>query len=294
MASLPRLPSAADQMEVPCFSRRHFLRAGTITPARASPYSQLFTQTDRKLLPSAVFHCSLRSMKDQAKPITRGIHRAQEKARQLMQANHFDALLLMEGTSLDYFAGVRWGEANDCLRLLLPAQGRALCVCPAFEEDEPANNSPLPGGNICRCADLGRQIKTPTNCWHRDSTTSAFSTGTCVEERVALCVQRRNRKGLPPTEDPQAEPSDRGCRMVKSEHELELMSLANKVTLTAISPAYQAVREGMTRPNSSKLIVAANERLDFPAKWTSTSVRILHSRHGSMVPQVIREEARWC
>ena len=43
-----------------------------------------------------------------------------------------------------------------------------------------------------------------------------------------------------------------GCRMVKSEHELELMTLANKVTITAYQAAYHALQEGMTPAASRK------------------------------------------
>jgi len=51
-----------------------------------------------------------------------------------MQANQIDALLLMEGTSLEYFAGVQWWGGERLFALVLPAKGRALCICPAFEE----------------------------------------------------------------------------------------------------------------------------------------------------------------
>ena len=74
-------------------------------------------------------------MKDLAKPITVEERAArQEKARQLMAANHLDAILLADGTSLDYFAGVHWWGSERLFALVLPAKGRALCVCPAFEE----------------------------------------------------------------------------------------------------------------------------------------------------------------
>ena len=157
------------------FSRRHFLRAGTIT---AGASFAVFApsrnrQETSSPLPSSI--ASLRSMKDQAKPITAEEYTArQEKARQLMQANHFDALLLMEGTSLDYFAGVRWGGGERLFALLLPAKGRALCVCPAFEEGRAREQLAASRRGTMPMCGLGRRIKTPTNCWHRDSTTSAF------------------------------------------------------------------------------------------------------------------------
>ena len=51
-----------------------------------------------------------------------------------MEANRIDALLLMEGTSLDYFTGIRWWGGERLFAMVLPAKGAAFYVCPAFEE----------------------------------------------------------------------------------------------------------------------------------------------------------------
>ena len=116
-------------------SRRRFLQTGAIT---AGVGLAAFTPSLRAEAPCAPLPPSiagLKSMKDLARPITIDERAArQEKARQLMGANHIDAVLLMEGTSLNYFAGVQWWGGERLFALVLPAKGRALCVCPAFEE----------------------------------------------------------------------------------------------------------------------------------------------------------------
>jgi len=273
------------------FSRRHFLRAGTIT---AGASFAVFApsrnrQETSSPLPSSI--ASLRSMKDQAKPITAEEYTArQEKARQLMQANHFDALLLMEGTSLDYFAGVRWGGGERLFALLLPAKGRALCVCPAFEEGRAREQlAASPEGNN---ADVRtwQEDQNPYQLLAQGFNDLGISTGTLgVEERVRFVFSDGIAKACPQLKITSGTPVTAGCRMVKSEHELELMSLANKVTLTAYHAAYQAVREGMTRPQLEQLIVAANERLGFPGEVDIDIGENSSFPHGSMVPQVIRE-----
>ena len=273
------------------FSRRHFLRAGTIT---AGASFAVFApsrnrQETSSPLPSSI--ASLRSMKDQAKPITAEEHTArQEKARQLMQANHFDALLLMEGTSLDYFAGVRWGGGERLFALLLPAKGRALCVCPAFEEGRAREQlAASPEGNN---ADVRtwQEDQNPYQLLAQGFNDLGISTGTLgVEERVRFVFSDGIAKACPQLKITSGTPVTAGCRMVKSEHELELMSLANKVTLTAYHAAYQAVREGMTRPQLEQLIAAANERLGFPGEVDIDIGENSSFPHGSMVPQVIRE-----
>src|SRR5262249_9219055 len=59
-------------------------------------------------LPSSI--AALTSMRSQAKPITSDERRARiEKARRLMNDARIDAVILSGGTSLVYFANIRWG-----------------------------------------------------------------------------------------------------------------------------------------------------------------------------------------
>ncbi len=120
-------------------SRRRFLQVGGVAIA-ASPLvasGEAETKADRTLPPALA---RLKSRKDEAKPIT-GEERQQrqERARQLMTANELDAILLMEGTSLNYFAGIRWWGGERMFAMVLPAQGRPFYVCPAFEEGRAAS-----------------------------------------------------------------------------------------------------------------------------------------------------------
>jgi len=52
----------------------------------------------------------------------------------LLAENAIDAMLLMSGTSLNYFTGIRWWGGERLFALVLPAKGSAFYVCPAFEE----------------------------------------------------------------------------------------------------------------------------------------------------------------
>jgi Xaa-Pro dipeptidase len=114
-------------------SRRHFLQATTVTAAALSHISAAEERSNNcKPLPPAI--AQLPSFKDQAQPITaqeRG--ERQEKARRLMQANRIEAVLLMPGTSLEYFAGIKWWGSERTFAMVLPANGKPFFVCPAFE-----------------------------------------------------------------------------------------------------------------------------------------------------------------
>src|SRR5580765_6564834 len=129
-------------------SRRRFLEVGGISAGLAVAPNSLVpggaAQSDDAYLPPSL--AQLKSRKSEATPITREERQArQERGRQLMHENALDAIVLMEGTSLRYFSGIRWWGGERTFVLVLPAKGAAFYVCPAFEEGrarEQIANSP--------------------------------------------------------------------------------------------------------------------------------------------------------
>src|ERR1700741_3586415 len=116
-------------------NRRRFLQAASAVASTALFSDGRLSATETALpeLPPSI--AALKSMKDQARPISTEERQArQEKARALMEANDLDAILLMEGTSLNYFTGIRWWGGERMFAMVLPAKGAAFYVCPAFEE----------------------------------------------------------------------------------------------------------------------------------------------------------------
>jgi Xaa-Pro dipeptidase len=270
-------------------SRRHFLQAATAGAGLAAFTPSVSAEEACTALPPSI--AILKSMKDLATPITVDERAArQERARQLMAANHLDAILLADGTSLDYFAGVHWWGSERFFALVLPAKGRALCVCPAFEEGrarELLANSPE-GKN----ADV--------HTWQEDQNPYALlaqgfadlkiSTRTLgLEETVRFVFSDAIAKAAPRMKIVSATPVTAGCRMIKSDHELDLMRLANQVTLTAYKAAYQTVREGMTRAELESMTMAAYGQLGFSGEVDIDIGENSSFPHGSTVPQVIRE-----
>jgi Xaa-Pro dipeptidase len=117
-----------------------------------------------------------------------------------------------------------------------------------------------------------------------------MSTGTLgMEETVRFVFSSEIAKAAPQIKIVSGTAVTAGCRMIKSEHELKLMSLANKVTITAYQAAYHALQEGMTQPQVERLITAANEKLGFPGEVDIDIGENSSFPHGSIVPQVIRE-----
>jgi Xaa-Pro dipeptidase len=271
------------------FSRRRFLQAGTITAGASLAVFSPALRAEDECAPLPPSIAALKSMKDLAKPITVEERATrQEKARQLMAANHLDGILLADGTSLNYFAGVQWWGSERLFALVLPAKGRALCVCPAFEEGrarELLANSPEGKDADVR---TWQEDQNPYRVLAQGFKDRNISTGTLgMEETVRFVFSDSIAKAGPQLTIVSATSVTAGCRMIKSERELGLMSLANRVTLAAYHVAYQALHEGMTQPQLENLISAAYAQLGFPGE-VDIQIGVGSSfPHGSKVPEII-------
>jgi Xaa-Pro dipeptidase len=271
------------------FSRRRFLQAGTITAGASLAVFSPALRAEDECAPLPPSIAALKSMKDLAKPITVEERATrQEKARQLMAANHLDGILLADGTSLNYFAGVQWWGSERLFALVLPAKGRALCVCPAFEEGrarELLANSPEGKDADVR---TWQEDQNPYRVLAQGFKDRNISTGTLgMEETVRFVFSDSIAKAGPQLKIVSATSVTAGCRMIKSERELGLMSLANRVTLAAYHVAYQALHEGMTQPQLENLISAAYAQLGFPGE-VDIQIGVGSSfPHGSKVPEII-------
>ncbi|HEX3355263.1 MAG TPA: Xaa-Pro peptidase family protein [Terriglobales bacterium] len=274
------------------FSRRRFLQAGTVAAGAslAAFPSPLNAEENCAPLPPSI--AALKSMKDLAKPITVEERAArQEKARQLMHADRMDALLLMEGTSLDYFTGVQWWGGERFFAVVLPVKGPALCVCPAFEEGRAREQ--LAASPQGKTADVRtwQEDQDPYALLAQGLKDAGLSAATLgMEETVRFVFSRGVAQAAPQLKIMSGTPVTAGCRRIKSDHELELMTLANKVTLTAYQAAYQALHDGMTQAGIERLIMAAYAQFGFPHAEVSINLDAGSSfPHGSTVPQIVRE-----
>lgn len=278
-------------------SRRSFLKvglqAGTLASVglgmRAQAQSKTQTTTPSPELPPSI--AALKSMKDWATPITPEERRArQEKARQLMSANNIDAILMMEGTSLNYFTGVRWWGGERLFAMLLPRNGKSFYVCPAFEEGrarEQLSKSP-DGAN----ADVRtwQEDQNPYQLVAQGLRDRGLSGGTLgMEETIRFIFSDGIAKAAAQTRITSATPVTAGCRMIKSEHEVALMRLAAHATLTAYEAVYRSLSDGMTQAQVEDLVSNAYDKLGFPGEASVEVDAYSASPHGSSVPQVIHE-----
>jgi Xaa-Pro dipeptidase len=110
-----------------------------------------------------------------------------------------------------------------------------------------------------------------------------------IEERVTYVFSSGVAQAAPQLTLSSATPVTAGCRMIKSEHELALMRLANQVTLAAYKAAYQALKPGMTQDDFAALVATAHSRLGFKGEASVQVGEYSALPHGSATPQVVRE-----
>lgn len=272
-------------------SRRRFLKSSGVAAGIAvAPYSlRASEKSNDPALPSSI--AQLKSRKNEATPITLEERSArQEQARKLMAENSIDAILLMSGTSLNYFTGIRWWGGERMFAYILPAKGNAFYICPAFEEDrarEEITRAPnAEHANVLTWQEDESPYRLAAQGL-RDSGVAAGKFG--IEEMTRFFFADGIAKAAPQLTITSATPVTAGCRMAKSAHEIALMRLAAQVTLSVYEAVYRALKEGMTQRQVEDLIAAAYDRVGFPGEASVEVDEYTSYPHGSSTPQVIRE-----
>jgi Xaa-Pro dipeptidase len=279
-------------------SRRRFLKVGSVAAGAAMASPPIFATAraanldDASLPPSLA---GLKSRKSEATPITRQErHERQERGRKLMSENDLDAIVLMAGTSLQYFTGIRWWGGERMFALVLPAKGAAFYVCPAFEEGrarEQIANAP-DGEQAGGQADVRvwQEDENPYQRVAQGLRERGIAGGKLgIEETIHFVFTDGIAKAAPQVQITSATPVTAGCRMIKSAHEIALMRLAAQVTLAAYEAAYLAVKDGMTQPQLEELVQKAHERLGFTGGADVQVGEFSAFPHGSATPQVVHE-----
>jgi Xaa-Pro dipeptidase len=209
-----------------------------------------------------------------------------EKARRLMAEHDMGAIVLETGTSMSYFANVRWGLSERPFLLVIPQKGELAYVCPGFEEAR------------------AREITTFTKdirVWQEDEDWGATVLGILkdrgvstarigVEERVRFFIADGIGQAAPASKVVLATPVTAGCRMFKSATEIALMQRANDITIEAFRAALATLQEGMTQVELGRNVRAAFDALGGPGGSALIGFgKYSAFPHGSITPQAIRE-----
>ncbi len=285
MAPMPTLP----------VSRRQFIQTSSVAASAlaatacgtppAAPVPVPATSAPPAVPPSIA---ALKPFPGTATPIAESERMGRiEKARKLMAEQGIAALVLEHGTSMQYFAGVRWGLSERPFLLVIPQKGDLAYVAPAFEEQR------------------AREITTFTNdvrVWQEDQDWGALVAGILedrgvaggkvgLEERVRFFIAEGIRAASPAgVQLTLATPVTAGCRMFKSATELALMQRANDITIEAFRASFATMKEGMTHIDLGENIRAAFEALGAPGGSAGVQFgQYTAFPHGSIQPQQLED-----
>ncbi len=251
----------------------------------AEPMAQRL-QKSRNPLPPAFD--KLQPLGDRVKPIR--VDELQGRiahAQQLMTdaKPRFDMLYVTPGTTLAYYVGTPWGLSERIVALMIPRNGEPLMICPGFEE-----------------ARLREQLRWPIEIrvWQEDESPYALvakwmaergiRTGrVAVEETTKFVFFDGLRQAAQSLEYASGNPVTVGCRAQKSEHELELMRLANSVTFDVYKATFASLRVGMTQSEVSGMISSAYEKMGLEGYGIVLFGPAASLPHGTREEQVLRE-----
>jgi Xaa-Pro dipeptidase len=244
---------------------------------------------EKKALPPAI--AALPDRRGEARPVTfaeREIR--QENARKLMREKKIDAICLAGGTSLSYFTGIRWGNSERFFGYVLPARGKAFVVCPFFEEGRVREQLAAQGTSASPPIYTWQEDENPYQLVTRGMKELGILSGRLgVEERMPFVFADEVARSSPSLQVVSGTPITAGCRMTKSPAELALMRLASSVTLQVYEAVWRSTAPGITTSEFRELIAAAYTKIGFPGEASCQVGEYSALPHGSLQPQVIRE-----
>jgi Xaa-Pro dipeptidase len=224
-------------------NRRNFLRTTGITSAVALTSTQLFSETLSKDIPEKnhIDPAIVKKLRDRIKPITKEEYaERQDRARKLMVENNIDAIFMEGGTSLDYFSGSHWGRSERLFGMLLPKKGTPIFISPKFEESRAKEQT---GNAKLYCWE---ENESPFELLKKIMEENDLSGGTIgIEETTRYFVTEGFQKAMPSSKIVSATVVTAGCRGIKTEHEIELMQIANDMTMEVYLAAVKQLKVGM-------------------------------------------------
>ena len=263
--------------------------AASIAPVLRAQRGQTAAPLNGPLPPSIA---ALQPMTGVVRPFTNQEREARiEKALKLMAQEKMVAIVLMGGSSPQYFANVSLGGGERLWAFVIPSKSSPFFVTPAFEEDrarEILTTTPFGKDPDIRVwqEDESPYLKLIQALKGRGITSGKIG----IEETVKFVfADGIAQAGAPAFKVVSATPVTAGCRMVKDAHEIECLRIAGQATLRVYEAVYKALAEGMTQRDVNALIQAGYSRIGFPGEASLNIGEYTALPHGSRTPQTIRE-----
>jgi Xaa-Pro dipeptidase len=204
-----------------------------------------------------------------------------------MSKENMDALFLEGTSSCFYFTGMRWGQSERTFGVVIPAKGDIIYICPKFEEDRAKELIKPEFGSEIRCWEEHESPYQLIANAVKDRGVKYNKIG--MEEGVRFFIANGVKKAAPSFDIVDATPITAGCRMYKSKAEIDLMQIANDVTIEAYKMAFPTIKAGMSQTEFSANISGALRKLGFSGGAMVIVGKYSALPHGSIAPQTIQE-----
>jgi Xaa-Pro dipeptidase len=219
-------------------------------------------------------------------PIGREEYQARiDKARRLMAEHGIGALLIEPGASMTYFTGVQWWRSERLTAIVLPREGEVAVVTPHFEE--PSVRESL-------------KVAAEIRVWNEHEDPLGLVAGILrdrrvtapvgIEETVRFFAVDGLRRAMPGVGIRPGAPVVRGCRMIKSAHEIALMRKAADITIAAYRHTAPRIARGMTPRDIGAIMNGATAALGGNPEFALILLGEASAYpHGSGQPQQVRD-----
>ena len=264
-----KLSSAA----VATFSVGNVVSASPLTPTKSSG-----NNTKKKTLAKITNSVTPISVKERLARIA--------KAQKLMKQHNISAMVIEPGATMDYFSGIQWWRSERLTALVIPQEGAVAVICPFFEE--PSIRETLAVGDDVR---VWQEHESPFERVKQVLADRNVKSGNIAfEHSVRYFVLQGVMSLLPAMKDVSADVISRGCRMIKSNHELQLMHKANEITLTAYAHVWSNLALGMTQADVKALMQSAQSALGGSGIWNMALFNQASAYpHGTKQKQILTE-----
>ena len=228
-----------------------------------------------------------KSMTKTAQPITPNERKQRlRKAQELMQAQGIEALVLEAGSALIYFTGVKWRRSERFTGAVIPKEGDMAFITPYFEEP-----------SIRESMAFEAEVRT----WHEHENPFEVIAGILNDRKInngKLAIEETVRHFI--VDGIQHSTSNfktvsgnhitRGCRMYKSAAEIQLMQVANEVTLEAYRYVYKNIELGMRPQEISSMMSDATRKLGGVPQFSGVLLNEASAYpHGTKQPQQVKK-----
>ncbi|MEE9407170.1 MAG: Xaa-Pro peptidase family protein [Polaribacter sp.] len=184
-----------------------------------------------------------------------------EKACQLMQEQNVPALYLHSGTNLFYFTGMKWNASERMVGALLFPNGKLIYIAPEFEKGTIFDFMLIEGS-----VHGWEEHESPYELFVNLLKVNNVESGTIsMDEATPFFVIDGIRNCQNSCKLVNSKPITAGCRMIKSDTEIEIMQHAMNITLEVHKAAARILRVGISAKEVTDFIHDAHVKYGVPS-----------------------------